>query len=161
MCVKFILFSAWPEEKSKADKVRRKAPRFWLSEDRKLYKRSFSGPCFVCTLKHQNHFWRSCTKGFMEVIQEEDPCLIGLLPKDIGGQTCKKRRKNMSRNAINVRGLRPIFTSLEGFSTFFLVRGLLLNGAWTLWDLSPKQWKIKNTSWSIQIISLSGSKLNL
>ena len=33
-----------PEEKSEAEKVRRKAPRFWLSEDRKLYKRSFSGP---------------------------------------------------------------------------------------------------------------------
>ena len=37
-----------PEEKSEADKVRRKAPRFWLSEDRKLYKRSFSGPYLLC-----------------------------------------------------------------------------------------------------------------
>ena len=37
-----------PEEKSKAEKVCRKAPRFWLSEDRKLYKRSFSGPCLLC-----------------------------------------------------------------------------------------------------------------
>ena len=78
-------------------------------------------------------------KGFVEVIQEEDPCLIGLLPKDIGDQTCKKRRKSMSRNAINVRGLRSISTSLEGFSTLFLAYGLLLNGAWTLWDLSQKQ----------------------
>ena len=94
--------------------------------------------CFVCTSKHPNHFWRSSTKGFVEVIREEDPCLIGLLPKDIGGQTCKKRRRSMSRNAINVKGLRPIFTSLEGFSTLFLARGLLLNGAWTLWDLSQK-----------------------
>ena len=33
-----------PEEKSEAEKVRRKAPWFWLSEDRKLYKRSFSSP---------------------------------------------------------------------------------------------------------------------
>ena len=95
--------------------------------------------CFVCTSKHQNHFWRSSTKGFVEVIQEEDPCLTRLLPKDIGGQTCKKRRRSMSRNAINVRGLRPILTSLEGFSTLFLACSLLLNGAWTLWDLSPKQ----------------------
>ena len=84
---------------------------------------------FVCTPKHQNHFWRSCTKGFVEVIQEEDLCLTGLLPKDIGGQTCKKRRKSMSRNVINVRGLRLIFTSLEGFSTLFLASGLLLNRA--------------------------------
>ena len=36
------------EEKSKAEKVRRKAPRFWLFEDRKLYKRFFSGPCMLC-----------------------------------------------------------------------------------------------------------------
>ena len=37
-----------PKEKSEAEKVRRKAPRFWLSEDRKLYKRSFSGPYLLC-----------------------------------------------------------------------------------------------------------------
>ncbi|XP_075636515.1 uncharacterized protein LOC142608708 [Castanea sativa] len=35
-------------EKSDADKVRRKAPWFWLSEDQKLYKRSFSGPYLLC-----------------------------------------------------------------------------------------------------------------
>ena len=67
-------------------------------------------------------------KGFVEVIQEKDHCLTGLLPNDIDGQTCKKRRKNMSRNAVNARGLHPIFTSLEGCSTLFLVRGLLLSG---------------------------------
>ena len=53
--------------------------------------------CFVCTLKHQNHFWKSCTKGFVGVIQEEDPCRTELLPKDIGGQTCKKRRRNVKK----------------------------------------------------------------
>ena len=37
-----------PEEKSKAEKVRRKTSRFWLSEDRKLYKRSFSGSYLLC-----------------------------------------------------------------------------------------------------------------
>ena len=37
-----------PEEKSKAEKVQRKAPRFWLSKDRKLYKRSFSGLYLLC-----------------------------------------------------------------------------------------------------------------
>ena len=37
-----------PEEKSEAEKIRRKAPRFWLSKDRKLYKRSFSGPYLLC-----------------------------------------------------------------------------------------------------------------
>ena len=37
-----------PEDKSEADKVRRKAPRFWLSENQKMYKRSFSGPYLLC-----------------------------------------------------------------------------------------------------------------
>ena len=37
-----------PEERSEAEKVRSKAPRFWLSEDRKLYKRSFFSPYLLC-----------------------------------------------------------------------------------------------------------------
>ena len=37
-----------PEDKFEVDKVRRKTPRFWLSEDQKLYKRSFSGPYLLC-----------------------------------------------------------------------------------------------------------------
>ena len=67
-----------------------------------------------------------------------DPCLIGLLPKDIGRQACKRKRRNTLKNAISVKGLCPIFTSLEEFSTLFLALGHLLNRAWTLWDLSPK-----------------------
>ena len=37
-----------PKEKSKAEKVRRKAHRFWMFEDKKLYKRSFFGPYLLC-----------------------------------------------------------------------------------------------------------------
>ena len=44
----FLKKDVLPEEKSEADKIRRKAPRFWLSEDLKLYKRSFSGPYLLC-----------------------------------------------------------------------------------------------------------------
>lgn len=32
------------EDRVEAEKVRRKAPRFWLLEDQKLYKCSYSGP---------------------------------------------------------------------------------------------------------------------
>lgn len=46
--VLFLKDDILPEGKSEADKVRRKAPRFWLSEDQKLYKRSFSGPYLLC-----------------------------------------------------------------------------------------------------------------
>ena len=46
--VLFLKEDIMPKEKSKADKMRRKAPRFWLSEGQKLYKRSFSGPYLLC-----------------------------------------------------------------------------------------------------------------
>ena len=44
----FLKEDILPEEKSKAEKVRRKATRFWLSKDQKLYKHSFSGPYLLC-----------------------------------------------------------------------------------------------------------------
>ena len=46
--VLFLKEDILPEAKSEAEKVRRKAPRFWLSEDQKLYKRSFSGSYLLC-----------------------------------------------------------------------------------------------------------------
>ena len=35
------------KEKGEADKLRRKTPRFWLSEEQKLHELSFFGPYFV------------------------------------------------------------------------------------------------------------------
>ena len=46
--LKFLESDILPEEKVKAEKILRKAPRFWLSEDKKLYKQSFSGPYLLC-----------------------------------------------------------------------------------------------------------------
>jgi len=48
LIVLFLKEDVLLENKSEADKVRRKAPRFWLSEDQKLYKRSFSCPYLLC-----------------------------------------------------------------------------------------------------------------
>ena len=48
LLILFLKEDTLPEEKCKADKIRRKASRFWLSEDQKLYKRSFSGPYLLC-----------------------------------------------------------------------------------------------------------------
>ena len=42
--IQFLSKDILPEDKLEAEKVRRKAPQFWLSEDQKLYKRSFFGP---------------------------------------------------------------------------------------------------------------------
>ena len=46
--VLFLKEEILPVEKSEANKVRRKAPQFWLSENQKLYKRSFSGSYLLC-----------------------------------------------------------------------------------------------------------------
>ena len=42
--IQFLSKDVLPKDKSEVEKINRKAPRFWLSEDQKLYKRSFSGP---------------------------------------------------------------------------------------------------------------------
>ena len=46
--VMFLKNDILPEEKSKAEKIRRNATRFWLSEDHKLYKRSYPGSYLLC-----------------------------------------------------------------------------------------------------------------
>ncbi|XP_065621064.1 uncharacterized protein LOC136063941 [Quercus suber] len=46
--MRFLKDDILPQDKSEAKKVRRKAPRFWLSEDHKLYRRSYSGPYLLC-----------------------------------------------------------------------------------------------------------------
>ena len=46
--VLFLKVDILPKEKGEADKAQRKAPRFWLFEDQKLYKHSFSRPYLLC-----------------------------------------------------------------------------------------------------------------
>ena len=46
--VLFLKQDTLPDDKVEADKIRRKVSRFWLSEDSKLYRRSFSGPYLLC-----------------------------------------------------------------------------------------------------------------
>ena len=47
----FILFlkdGILPEQRKEAEGIKRKASRFWLSQDLKLYRRSFLGPYLLC-----------------------------------------------------------------------------------------------------------------
>ena len=47
----FVLFlkeGVLPYEKVEVEKIWRKAPCFWLSEEQKLYKRFFSRPYLLC-----------------------------------------------------------------------------------------------------------------
>ena len=46
--IRFLREDILPGEKIEADKIRRKAISYWLSEDHKLYKCSFSRPYLLC-----------------------------------------------------------------------------------------------------------------
>ena len=46
--VLFLNEGVLPHEKGEAEKVRRKAPRFWLFKEQRLYKHSFFGPYLLC-----------------------------------------------------------------------------------------------------------------
>ena len=52
-----------PEEKLEVEKVRRKTLWFWMSEDKRLYKRSFSGLYLLCV--HLN-----ALESFLEELHE-------------------------------------------------------------------------------------------
>ena len=45
----FLQNDILPKGKLEAEKIRRNASRFWLSEDHKLYRRFYSGPYLLCT----------------------------------------------------------------------------------------------------------------
>ena len=46
--MQFLKEDTLPEKRIETDKVRRNATRYWLSENQKLYKRSFLGPYLLC-----------------------------------------------------------------------------------------------------------------
>ena len=46
--IQFLSKDVLLKDKLKAEKICREAPRFWLSEDQKLYKRSFFRPYLFC-----------------------------------------------------------------------------------------------------------------
>ena len=46
--VEFLAENHLPSESKEADKVRRIFAQFWLSKDRRLYRRSFGGPYLLC-----------------------------------------------------------------------------------------------------------------
>ena len=138
--VRFLKDDVLPEEKSEAEKIRIKALRFWLSEDHKLYKRSYSGPYLLCVhLEASNYCLKSYTKGSAGVTQEEDLCRTEPLPRDTGGRGCRRKPWNMLKSVTSAKGSPLIFISQVGSSTLCPVHGRSPSGAWILWDLSQRQ----------------------
>ena len=46
--IDFLAEDKVPDDEKEAKKIRRVAPRYWLSIDCKLYRRSFAGPYLLC-----------------------------------------------------------------------------------------------------------------
>ena len=101
--VKFLKDDILPKEKSKAEKIQRNATEFWLSEDHKLYKHSYSRPYLLCihpeaskllleelhegicgshtggrSLSHraftQGYWWSGMQKKALEYVKKCDQC---------------------------------------------------------------------------------------
>ena len=76
--IQFLREDTLPEERIEANKVRRKATRFWLSESQKLYKRSFSRPYLLCIHPEM-------TETLLEELHE------GICGSHIGGRSLAHR----------------------------------------------------------------------
>ena len=61
---------------------------------------------------------------------------------------------------INARDMHQTSTNRDGFLTPCPALGHLLNRAWTLLALSPRQWGTRDICWLAQITSLNGLKLS-
>ena len=114
--MQFLKKDTLPEERVEADKVRRKATRYWLSENQKLYKCFFSGPYLLCVHPEM-------TELLLEELHKE---ICGshtggrslahrAITKAIGGQICREKLRNMSRSATNANSLRQTYTSQGEF----------------------------------------------
>ena len=76
--IRFLREDIFPEERIEADKVRRKATSYWLFEDHKLYKCSFSGPYLLCV-------YLELTESFLEELHE------GICGSHTGGRSLAHR----------------------------------------------------------------------
>ena len=76
--IQFLREDTLPEEKIEADKVRKKATRFWLSKNQKLYKRSFSRLYLLCVHPEM-------TESLLEELHE------GICGSNTGGRSLAHR----------------------------------------------------------------------
>ena len=66
--IQFLSKDVLLEDKSEAEKIHRKAPQFWLSEDQKLYKRFLCAPPFFDGSNYA--FWKVRMRAFLCAIDE-------------------------------------------------------------------------------------------
>lgn len=102
--ISFIKKRMLPKDRAKAKKIRRKAPRYWLFEEQKLYKCSYSNPYLLCihpevveTLLEELH------EGVVVVTQGEGFCHTKLSLIGIGGPACISPFRSLLRSVTNAK----------------------------------------------------------
>ena len=128
--MQFLKEDILPEEKIEAGKIQKKATSYWLLEDSKLYRHSFSGPYLLCVHPDQ-------TELLLEEMHE------GICGSHTGGRSLAHRAitqgywwPNMQREAleyvksvINASGTHRVYTNQGECSIHYQVHGHSLNGA--------------------------------
>ena len=103
--VKFLKDDILPEEKSEAEKIRRNAPRFWLSEDHKLYKRSYSGPYLLCIHPEASELLlEELHKGIRGSHTRGRSLSYRVISQGYWSPECKRKFWNMLRNVTSAKG---------------------------------------------------------
>ena len=129
----FLKDDTLPEEKSEAEKIRRKAPRFWLSEDHKLYKCLYSGPYLLCIHPEASEL-------LLEELHE------GICGSHTGGRSLshraiiqgywwpgmQKKAQEYAKKCDQCQKFAPNSTNREGSSILSPVLSRSLSGAWIL-----------------------------
>ena len=147
--VLFLREDVLPEDKLEADKVRRKAPWFWLFEDQKLYKRSFFGPYLLCIHPEAS-----------ELLLKE--LYEGICGSHMGGRSLSYRAitqaywwPNMQKEAQEYvkkcdqcQRFVPNIHQPGGVLNPLYSHDHLLSGAWILLTLSPRRQGTRDIYWS-------------
>ena len=121
-----------PEDKKEAVWIRYRSPMYWVSEEGKLYKRSYSGPYLLCVhLEAVEVLLEDLHQGIYGSHTGGRSLATESLLRSIGGRTCRSKHKNSPKSVINAKGLLLVSISLEVYSTQYPTRGHLPSGGQT------------------------------
>ena len=104
--ISFLSDGSLPTDSKELEKVRRTSTRFWLSEDKRLYQRSFGGPYLLCL--HPNRVTELLVELHKAIC---DGHLRGrflshrAMTQDFGGQVCSRTRPTTLKNVTNAKDM--------------------------------------------------------
>ena len=103
--IDFLVEDKVLDDEKEAKKIRRVASRYWLSANRKLYRRSFGGPYLLCLHPEKvNELLSELQDGVCGGhVRGHSLAHRAMTLKDFGGRRCRRMQRNMSGNVNNVK----------------------------------------------------------